>query len=183
MDGRLQSVVRSESAKARPMFRYEMTPLPTTTLHELDHYQLLGVSYEATPTEITRAYRAMMKRCHPDKLSPELRSSAEEQCRILNGAYRTLSKPETKAQYDQQLKAVKVQEQIMSRYGEGLGGAEKDIYSWIREMQQEEQRKLRRQSDRQATSSLLIVFAGFVLLVFFLFMLGNVAGSLLHRLG
>ncbi len=159
--------------------------MSTPTTKDLDYYELLGVSYRATPAEVTRAYRSMMKRCHPDRLAPELRPAAEAQCRVLNEAYRVLSKPDSKERYDEQLKAVKVQEQIMSRYGEGLGGssADQDIYAWIREMQQAEQRKLRKQSDRQATGSLLIVFVGFALIVLLVFILGSVAGSLLHRLG
>lgn len=154
-------------------------------MNELDHYQLLGVSYDATPTEIKRAYRGMMKRCHPDRLAPELRGAAEEQCRVVNHAFRVLSKPETKAQYDQQLKTEKMQSQIMSRYGEGLGGpgAGKDLYAWVRELQQEDQRKLRKQNDRQATGSLLLVFVGFAVIVLLVFILGNVAGSVLQRLG
>ena len=154
-------------------------------MNELDHYQLLGVSYEATPTEIKRAYRGMMKRCHPDRLSPDLREAAEEQCRVLNNAFRVLSKPETKEPYDRQLKSTKVQAQIMSRYGEGLGGssADKDLYAWVREMQQAEQRKLRKQSDRQATGSLLLIFFGFAVIVMALIILGSVAGSVLQRLG
>ncbi len=157
--------------------------MSSATTKQLDHYQLLGVSYQATPEEITRAYRGMMKRCHPDKLAPELRGKAEEQCRLLNESYRILSKPESKAQYDQQLKATMVQDQIMSRYAEGLTSVDDDIYAWLRDMQKAERRKMRKQSDRQATSSLFLVFVGFALVVLLLLVLGSMAGSLLHQLG
>jgi hypothetical protein len=38
-------------------------------------------------------------------------------------------------------------------------------------------------SDRQAASSLFVVFVGFALIVLVLVVLGFVAGSILHRLG
>jgi len=176
---------RDPGGQVRGVTRNGWLVVSSTTTKQFDHYEMLGVSYQATPEEITRAYRGMMKRCHPDKLAPELRGKAEEQCRLLNESYRILSKPESKAQYDQQLKATMVQDQIMGRYAEGLGGAsaDDDIYAWLRDLQKAEQRKMRKQSDRQATSSLFIVFVGFALIVLFLLVLGSVAGSLLHQLG
>ena len=151
---------------------------------QTDYYKLLGVSYQATPADIKRAYRAAMKRSHPDRLAPELRADAETRARELNEAFRVLSKPESKQRYDQQLKATMVQEQIMSRYAGGLGapGADQDIYARIREAQRAEQRQRQRVSDRQAASSLLVVFVGFALLILALLVLGSIAGSILHRL-
>jgi len=177
--------VRDPGAWAPVVTRTGWPVVSSATTKQLDHYQLLGVSYQATPEEITRAYRGMMKRCHPDKLAPELRGKAEEQCRLLNESYRILSKPDSKARYDQQLKSTMVQDQIMSRYAEGLGRAsvDDDIYAWLRDMQKAEQRKMRRRSDRQATSSLFIVFVGFALIVLVLLVLVSLAGSLVHQLG
>lgn len=151
---------------------------------QLDYYRLLGVSYQATPAEIKRAYRAAMKRSHPDRLAPELRTEAETRARELNEAFRVLSKPETRQRYDQQLKATMVQDQIMGRYSGGLGppGQDQDIYARIREAQRLEQRKLQQATDRQATTSLLVVFVGFALIVLALLILGSIAASLLHRL-
>ncbi|HET9661789.1 MAG TPA: DnaJ domain-containing protein [Thermomicrobiales bacterium] len=152
---------------------------------QLDYYKILGVSYQASPAEIKRAYRAAMKRSHPDRLEPELRAGAEARARELNEAFRVLSKPESKQRYDRQLKATMVQDQIMSRYAGGLGapGADQDIYARIREAQRAEQRKQRKLSDRQAASSLFVVFVGFALIVLAILVLGFVAGSILHRLG
>jgi DnaJ-class molecular chaperone len=151
---------------------------------QLDYYKILGVSYQASPTEIKRAYRAAMKRSHPDRLSPELRADAESRARELNEAFRVLSKPESKQRYDQQLKATMVQEQIMSRYAGGLGapGADQDIYARIREAQRLEQRQRQKVSDRQAASSLVIVFVGFALLILALLILASIAASIFYRL-
>ena len=151
---------------------------------QVDYYKILGVSYQATPSDIKRAYRAAMKRSHPDRLAPELRADAEAHARDLNEAFRVLSKPESKQRYDQQLKATMVQDQIMSRYSGGLGalGADQDIYARIREAQRAEQRQRQKLTDRQATSSLIIVFVGFALIVLALLILGSIAGSVVHRL-
>lgn len=151
---------------------------------QLDYYKILGVSYQASPAEIKRAYRAAMKRSHPDRLEPELRAGAEARARELNEAFRVLSKPESKRRYDQQLKATMVQDQIMSRYAGGLGapGADQDIYARIREAQRAEQRQQRKLSDRQAASSLFLVFVGFALIVLAFLVLGFLVGSILHRL-
>jgi DnaJ-class molecular chaperone len=158
--------------------------MPSSTA-QLDYYKILGVSYQANPAEIKRAYRAAMKRSHPDRLAPELRTEAEARARELNEAFRVLSKPEAKQRYDQQLKATMVQDQIMSHYSGGLGapGADQDIYARIREAKRAEEREQRRVSDRQAASSLFVVFVGFALIVLVLVVLGFVAGSILHRLG
>lgn len=124
-----------------------------------------------------------MKRSHPDKLAPEQRSDAEMLARDLNEAYKVLSKPDSKQRYDQLVKSTVVQDQIMSRYAGGLGspGQEQDIYARIREAQRAEQRKQQKQSDREATTSLLVVFMGFALIVLALLILSSVVGSILQR--
>lgn len=152
------------------------------TSDDIDYYKILGVSYQATPDEIKRAYRAAMKRVHPDRSAPERRAEAEAQARVLNDAYKTLSKPAAKAKYDQLLKATMVQDQLMSRYAGGLGspGQDQDIYARIREAQRQEQRKQQKQSDREATTSLLVVFVGFALIVLTLLIVGSVVWSVLE---
>jgi DnaJ like chaperone protein len=57
-----------------------------------DAYQALGITPEATPAEIKRAYRKLISQNHPDKLAarglPEsMRAVAEERSREINAAY------------------------------------------------------------------------------------------------
>ncbi len=155
--------------------------MPNSMSVPLDYYKLLGVSYQATPVEIKRAYRAAMKRTHPDKFAPDQRGEAETRARELNEAYNVLSKPDAKQRYDLQLKSTMVQDQVMSRYSGGLGspGQDQDIYARIREAKRIEQRKQQKQTDREATTGLFVVFIGFALIVMVLLIFGSLLESVL----
>jgi curved DNA-binding protein CbpA len=63
------------------------------------YYQALGVAKDATPAEVKRAYRALAKQLHPDRMrDPELARKAEERLKEINAAwneYRALLKQRT----------------------------------------------------------------------------------------
>lgn len=63
-----------------------------------DYYQLLGVSKNATPDELKRAYRKQALQYHPDKNKTK---EAEEKFKEINQAYEVLSDPQKKTIYDQ----------------------------------------------------------------------------------
>lgn len=65
-----------------------------------NHYELLGLSRDANPEDIKKAYRKLARKYHPD-VSKE--SNAEEMMQSLNVAYDTLNDVEKKKQYDFEL--------------------------------------------------------------------------------
>lgn len=72
-----------------------------------DYYDILGVSRDADPEELKRAYRRLARKYHPD-VNKE--AGAEEQFKEINKAYEALSDAEMRMRYD--------------RFGEaGVGGA------------------------------------------------------------
>jgi len=60
-------------------------------------YETLGVSENATPSEIKKAYRKLAKQYHPDMNKS---AEAEEKFKEINAAYEVLSDEKKKAQYD-----------------------------------------------------------------------------------
>ncbi len=64
-----------------------------------DYYDVLGVSRNATATEIKSAYRKLALKWHPDK--NKNKKEAETKFKEINEAYEILSNPEKKKTYDQ----------------------------------------------------------------------------------
>jgi curved DNA-binding protein len=60
----------------------------------MSHYNTLGITKSATPDEIKKAYRKMASKHHPDK------GGSKEKFQEIEEAYRTLSDPQKRAQYD-----------------------------------------------------------------------------------
>ena len=65
-----------------------------------NHYETLGLSKDASETEIKKTYRKLSLEFHPDRNpSPEANSKFQE----ISGAYEVLSDPEKKKEYDFEL--------------------------------------------------------------------------------
>jgi curved DNA-binding protein CbpA len=66
----------------------------------VDHYEVLGVTRNASTREIRRAYRRLARQHHPD-LNP--RPDGPERFAAVASAYEILSDPTARARYDQTL--------------------------------------------------------------------------------
>lgn len=64
-----------------------------------DYYADLGISKDASDSEIKKAYRKMAQKYHPDVNAQD--KTAEEKFKQASTAYETLSDPQKRAQYDQ----------------------------------------------------------------------------------
>lgn len=62
-----------------------------------DHYEVLGVSRDASPEEIKKAYRRLARELHPD-VNPG--ADASERFKLVTHAYDVLSDPRQREQYD-----------------------------------------------------------------------------------
>src|SRR5215212_3697531 len=71
----------------------------------VDYDQILGVHRQAEPEVIDAAFRAMARRCHPDRNSGH--RSTSERMRQINEAHAVLSDPERRRAYNRDWDAQK----------------------------------------------------------------------------
>ena len=67
------------------------------------YYEVMGLPNTATPEDIKKAYKKLVREFHPDRHSgnPEEQEKAEKIFKDINEANETLSDPKKKARYDQ----------------------------------------------------------------------------------
>lgn len=87
----------------------------------MTHYEILGLTREATPTQIREAYRRLAKQYHPDRfsrLSETARAFVHEKMLAINEAYEVLGDPEKRRGYDLQHNPDTVSSLAYARYVE-----------------------------------------------------------------
>ena len=67
--------------------------------YEKDYYKVLGVAPEATPKEITKAYRKLARESHPDTHPGD--APAEERFKEVSSAYDVLGDAAKRTEYDE----------------------------------------------------------------------------------
>jgi molecular chaperone DnaJ len=67
--------------------------------YEKDYYKVLGVPPEATPKEITKAYRQLARKLHPDQNPGD--AASEERFKEVSAAYEVLGDATKRAEYDE----------------------------------------------------------------------------------
>jgi curved DNA-binding protein CbpA len=75
------------------------------TTERTDLYAILGVAPHATHAEISRAYRALLRRHHPDTRAPadeSQRAGSDTTLQQVLAAYTVLRDPTRRADYDRQ---------------------------------------------------------------------------------
>lgn len=119
-----------------------------------NYYEILGISYSASPAEMKAAYKRQAMRYHPDH-NPGSKE-AEEMFKIVNEAYHTLSDPTKRSHYDARINfsyatPIDYQREINRRR----------YYQWMR-MQEKEYRIDKEYIKIQALAFLVFtVIAGF----------------------
>lgn len=95
---------------------------PQKEWFEKDYYAVLGVEKTASQKEITKAYRALAKKYHPDAnaASPE----AEEKFKEITAANEIIGDEEKRKEYDQ------VRAMSSQGFGSGFGGFGGDSYGY-----------------------------------------------------
>lgn len=81
----------------------------------MNYYKILEVDKDASPEVIEKAYKALVKKYHPDLQESNMRHNAEERIKLINEAYEVLSNPISKAKYDETLSKTELSEEDFNR--------------------------------------------------------------------
>ena len=89
------------------------------------YYYILEVQETASREQIKAAYRAMVKKLHPDVNAPEQHDECTMRMQYINHAYSVLADPNSRSNYDALLRSIRAQEyaraQSYQQYARGPG--------------------------------------------------------------
>jgi len=69
----------------------------------MNYYEVLGVSSDASPVVVRKAFRQLVARFHPDRFAGEERLRAETRFQEITEAFNVLRNPKAREQYDSEL--------------------------------------------------------------------------------
>ena len=100
--------------------------------NQLDPYTVLGVPSNATQTEISRAYRALLRRHHPDTRTPGdegQNAMSDLTLQRVVAAYQILGDPDRRAAYDRRARPREQGRRAQAQHGlhHGVGDAQPPI--------------------------------------------------------
>eukprot|EP00931_Biecheleriopsis_adriatica_P089449 TRINITY_DN6357_c0_g1_i13.p1 TRINITY_DN6357_c0_g1~~TRINITY_DN6357_c0_g1_i13.p1 ORF type:complete len:339 (-),score=90.09 TRINITY_DN6357_c0_g1_i13:287-1303(-) len=95
---------------------------PVANVNSEDYYEVLGLAREATDAEITKAYRKLALKHHPDR-NLHRKEEAEDEFKRIAEAYDALHDPEKRKVYDQLGRQGLQGDGPSGPGGEGFGGA------------------------------------------------------------
>lgn len=78
------------------------------------HYEVLGVSFEASDDDLKKSYRKLALKWHPDK-NLENADQAKKEFQLIQAAYEVLSDPQERAWYDKHRDAILLGGLILSK--------------------------------------------------------------------
>lgn len=85
-----------------------------------DPYEALGVGKSANGTEIKSAYRKLVLKCHPDKVSdPTLKQQSADAFHRIQQAYEVLNDDEKRSRYDARVRLAELKAEMMRRESRG----------------------------------------------------------------
>lgn len=100
----------------------------------MTHYEVLGVSVSASPTEVRRAYLRAAREAHPDfhtEADARTRSEAEEQMRRVNEAWAVVGDPDLRRDYDRLLADGERTERRAERRNRATGAPSPDFVPYV----------------------------------------------------
>lgn len=149
-----------------------------------DYYSILGVSPDASPEEIKRAFRKLALETHPDRNPGD--PAAEERFKKINEAYGVLSDPHKRAEYDR-FRGLGFQNGGSYGPSGGFGYSQEDIFRdfFMSRQAQEVFSEMRREFERMGfrfdESFLNNIFFGGKTFVFRTTMWGGPGGVRVYR--
>lgn len=88
-----------------------------------DPYKALGVELNADAAHIKTAYRKLVLKCHPDKFpDPTLKALKQEEFQRVQQAYEILGNEDRKREYDLEVQAKKLKDELNKRGGSTTNG-------------------------------------------------------------